>query len=389
MTFARNLLYVVAVATMTISGCGNAPPQTPGTRKAVTKIVVTYGKGPTGVRQETITDQGRIDRILRGFDAPAEEDVGSTKCPFSAALDFFAGEESVLRVEIGTDGCGVVRVISGHCPAGGKSGYFIPSNAALVPLVVRDRGIQDPAERFLTGLAIMDVLRVERSVGAEQMNDDIAVLLEEMGAAELQKAFHACHDKHKAAHERGAYTQGVWYWQACEAIILRLGELGTNECAKVLLALLAEETLSRNLDTARAIDQALIRCGRNNPPALRIGQLEVMGGGQRRMFTDPKEIAAILAGTDCYLPAVRRIYAKYGRLHLAFQSLGEDGVTAELGADEEGQMVLVKGQWVEGEQGWTFAPAAGPLAQQVEAFVRREAKGRRFLTATTQPAKQE
>lgn len=391
MTFARNLLCVITVATMTISGCGNDPPQGSGTRKAVTKLVVTYGGSQNPYAEETITDRGRIDRILRGFDTPAKEDIGSTKCPFSTTLEFFAGEESVLRARIGTDDCGVVRVISGDCPAGGKSGYFLPGNAALVPFVVRYpfSGAQNAGEQFLRGLAIMDIFRVERSVGTEQMNEDVAVLLEEMGAAELQKAFHACHDKHKAAHKRGAYKQGVWYWQACEAIVLRLGELGTNECAQVLLALLAEETLSRNLDTARAINQAIIRCARKNLPALRIRQLEVIGGGQRRMFTDAKEIETILAGTDCWLPAARRIYAKYGRSHLAFQSLGEDGVTARLGADEEGQMVLVKGQWVEGEQGWTFAPAAQPLAQQVEALVRRLARGRRFLTATTQPAKQE
>ncbi len=87
MTFARNLLCVVTVATMTISGCGNDPPQGSGTRKAVTKLVVTYGGSQNPYAEETITDRGRIDRILRGFDTPAEKDTGSSKCPFSTRIE--------------------------------------------------------------------------------------------------------------------------------------------------------------------------------------------------------------------------------------------------------------------------------------------------------------
>lgn len=102
----------------------------------------------------------------------------------------------------------------------------------------------------------------------------------------LKDLFWACH-KHQreAANSRsedegpGGLDRVGLFWEAQTAIIFKLGDLKTDESAKLLVALLQDESLYWDGESAFAIGGAITRCGN-----LALPYLEQITHGDRKDF---------------------------------------------------------------------------------------------------------
>jgi hypothetical protein len=116
----------------------------------VDQLIVSYLRG-SGSRKEvlareTITDQARIEDLLRGIEQPDETDVGgSPRCPFDIQMEFLKGDRCVFAARLTADGCGLVWVCRGKVPAAGKSGLVAPPHFCLKDYVARQRELTQKA----------------------------------------------------------------------------------------------------------------------------------------------------------------------------------------------------------------------------------------------------
>jgi hypothetical protein len=173
--------------------------------------------------------------------------------------------------------------------------------AVLLPGCGRQANVPAPPQPVLERIASVDVEIDHYPSYAEYHNRVYgqmeAAVSQLSSPVELKGLFLECHRRWMAAPER-PQERLQWvdpYAEACEAIVFRLGDLGSEQAASVLVELFADKTMGWDGESALDAAHNISRCGKRAIPYLAKAKF-----GDRR--AEVQEIVGCIEKSELYGP---------------------------------------------------------------------------------------